>query len=209
MFVVFLESFHPACLAYRFPRQHWGSSPSFPEAVLSRPTNGITMVCSWQPWPRRSLTRIGAFSQSSSIWGHLVRRKMSKFSAGVVNLQVWQLIGLFNTGTQLWNTLLPVRTAQEWQLSVPNHNKTYSQFHCAHVKQTHDDGLNLRVRNDDPRVSLRSSVTQRDKCDGLSGQGFTSHSQAVKEICYKKQLHSECMLSPDLHPNDIYYYYYL
>lgn len=32
---------------------------------------------------------------------------MSHVSAGVVNLQVWQLIGLFSTGTELRNTWQP------------------------------------------------------------------------------------------------------
>lgn len=58
-------------LARTIPQQHSGSGPSLPEAGLSRPTNGITMVCYCLQWPRHSLTRIGAllqFSQLSSIW---------------------------------------------------------------------------------------------------------------------------------------------
>lgn len=115
--LVFLESFCAVCLAYRFPRQHSGSSPSFPQAGLSRPTNGITMVCYCLPWPRRSLTRIGAlsqFSQLSSIWRSSgKRKKMSSVSAGVVNLQVWQLTGcsVLAPGCVTHGSLLPVRAA--------------------------------------------------------------------------------------------------
>lgn len=68
---VFLESFCAVCLPCIFPQQHSWSSPSFPEAGLSQPTNGITMVCYCLQWPRHSLTGIGAlsqFSQLSSIW---------------------------------------------------------------------------------------------------------------------------------------------
>lgn len=143
--LVFLESFCPVCLAYRFPRQHSGSSPSFPEAGLSRPTNGIIMVCYCLPRPRRSLTRIGARSQFSRPW-HLeviwYEEKMADVSAGVVNLQVWQLTTLFTTGTKMHNTWQPaacegLHRGDSWE--IPNQSKTHNRFHCTYLKLAHDE----------------------------------------------------------------------
>lgn len=51
---------------------------------------------------------------------------MSSVSAGVVNLQVWQPIGLFSTGTGLRNTWQPaacegcIRMIVEWSKSSQN-----------------------------------------------------------------------------------------
>lgn len=152
------------------------SSPSFPRAGLSWPTNGITMVCYGLPWPRHSQTRIGAllqFSELSGIWRSSgKRKKMSSVSAGVVNLQVWQLIGLFSTGTGLRNTWQPavcegcVGMIVEWSKSSQNVQQI--SLHLSQIDSWW--GLNLGVRKDDLKVSLRNTVIQRDQCEGLKGR---------------------------------------
>lgn len=84
------------------------------------------------PQPRRSLTGAGAPLQFSTALEHLEvilvkeKKKMSGVSAVVVNLQVWQLIGLFSTGTGLRNTWQPAacegctRMIVEWSKSSQN-----------------------------------------------------------------------------------------
>lgn len=175
---VLLESFRAVCSVCRFPRQHSGSSPSFPEAGLSRPTNGITMVCYCLQWPRRSLTRIGALSQFLqllSIWRSSVnRKKMSSVSAGVVNLQVWQLIGLFSTGIGLRNTWQPaacegcIRMIVEWSKSSQNVQQI--SLHLSQIDSWW--GMNLGVRKVDLGVSLRSGVIQTQTSVKDSKDGF-------------------------------------
>ena len=181
---------------YRFPRQHSGSSPSLPEAGLSRPTNGITMVCYCLPRPRRSLTRIEAllqFSQLSSIWRSSGKRKnMSSVSAGVVNLQVWQPIGLFSTGTGLCNTWQPaacegcIRMIVEWSKSSQNVQQI--SLHLSQIDSSW--GLNLVVGEVDLGVSLGGCVIQTEtSVKELQGQvsqaGYKQWKRRAVKSCRK------------------------
>lgn len=120
---------------------------------------------------------------------------MSHVSAGVVNLQVWQLIGLFSTGTELRNTWQPaayegcIGMIVEWSKSCQS-----VQQILPHLSQIDSWwGMNLGVGKVDLRVSLRSSVIQRPVWRAHR-TAFTSRLQAAKETCCKTLLKIMCIL---------------
>lgn len=116
---------------------------------------------------------------------------MSSVSAGVVNLQVWQLIGLFTTGTRLRNTWQPaacegcIGMIVEWFKSSQNVQQI--SLHLSQIDSRW--GTNLGVREVDLGASLRSSVIQRDQCEGLWGQvlqaGYKQWKRHAVKSCRK------------------------
>lgn len=187
---VFLESFCPVCSACRFPQQHSGRSPSFPEAPLSRPTNGITMVCYCLPWPRHSLTRIVALSQFpllSSIWRSSDERKKSPvFLPGYLiyrfgndrvvqywHRPVWHMAACCLWGlhrNDSWVVQIKPKRTTDFSALISNRLVMRDEFRC-------QEGWSQSVSQKRCYSERLVSRTLRTK--------FTSTLQALKETCCK------------------------
>lgn len=173
----FLGKFSPCLLGVQIFSAALREQPLLPRGKHSRPTNRITMVCYCLLRPCCSLTRTGAliqFSHLSSIWrsSGKMEKKLYHVSSGVVNLQVWQPIGLFSTGAELSNTWQPaacegyIGMIVEW--SKLSQKVQQILLHLSQMDSWW--GMNLGVGKVDLRVSLRISVIQRREHEGLWGR---------------------------------------